>query len=379
MKILLIGVSVRAMAESAVNSNYAVVALDGFGDRDLRAIAETHGLMRDFHVPYQAQALFDASRHLDFDAVAYTANLENHPEVLDRFVAHRSLIGNLPGAVRSVRCWRDLFSRLQQAGFPVPKTVFNRDHEVDARTGWLVKPVLSGGGHGIHPWDGRALTDTQYMLQQHIPGKACSASFVANRVGACLIGISEQLLGFEQFGVGGFRYCGSIIPLPEVLESETAKVVLEQVRRIAAFLTLEFGLTGVNGFDFILDGERVVLVEVNPRYSASMELLEKAYGLPVFRLHTEAVIDGRLPEFDLESQINRGQFFGKAVLFSEMNCVAPDILNDLGSNLKDIPMPGERLHEGSPICTLLTNKPTYKEILDDLTRRVGMLKRQIYG
>jgi predicted ATP-grasp superfamily ATP-dependent carboligase len=379
MKILLIGVSVRAIAESAVNSNYAVVALDGFGDRDLRAITETHGLQRDFHLPYQARALFDASRHLDFDAVAYTSNLENHPEVLDQFGANHPLIGNVPETVRSVRCWPDLFSRLEQGGFPIPKTVFDHAGKVDFRIQWIVKPVLGGGGHGIHFWDGCEIAKKRLMLQQYIPGKACSAAFVANGLEAVPIGISEQLLGLKQFGVEGFRYCGSLLPLPEIIDRETGRVVLEQVRRIAAFLTLEFGLTGINGFDFILDGERVVLVEVNPRYSASMELVERCYGLPVFRLHMEAAVEGRLPEFKLESQIEKGQFFGKAVLFCEQDCVAPEIFDDPGSGLKDIPMPGERLHEGSPICTLLTSKPTYGEIFDDLNRRAGTLKKQIYG
>jgi predicted ATP-grasp superfamily ATP-dependent carboligase len=379
MKILLVGVSVRAMAESAVNSNYTVVALDGFGDRDLRAFAETYALMHNFHVPYGAQALFNASRQLDFDAVAYTSNLENHPEVLEQFGTSSSLIGNSPGTVRSVRCWPNLFLRLEEEGFSVPKTIFDHTDEVDLWTQWVVKPVLSGGGHGIYFWDGRAIAVNRFMLQKYIPGKACSASFVANGREAILLGISEQLMGLHQFGAGGFRYCGSVLPLPEIIQGDAGKKVLEQVRRIAAFLTLEFGLTGVNGFDFILDGVRVVLLEVNPRYSASMELVERAYGLPIFHIHVNAAVAGRLPEFDLESRANIGQFFGKAVLFCEEDCVVPDILDDPGLDLKDIPSPGDKLHRGGPICTLLTSHSAHEEIVADLNRGIGLLKKRIYG
>jgi uncharacterized protein len=187
------------------------------------------------------------------------------------------------------------------------------------------------------------------------------------------------LIGVEHFGVRGFRYCGNILPSREVLDPETGKTVLAQVRRISAFLTKEFGLTGVNGFDFILNGGRVVLIEVNPRYSASMELIERAYSLPVFHLHVEAVSNGQLPEFNLESQLNNGKFFGKAVLFCEKDCVAPEALDCPASDLRDIPMPGERLHAGSPICTVLACRPAHDEILRDLVTRTAKIKEQIYG
>ena len=39
-RILLAGVSTRALAESAVRAGYRVVAVDAFGDADLRAVAE---------------------------------------------------------------------------------------------------------------------------------------------------------------------------------------------------------------------------------------------------------------------------------------------------------------------------------------------------
>ncbi len=62
-------------------------------------------------------------------------------------------------------------------------------------------------------------------------------------------------------------------------------------------LTQEFGLRGVNGIDLVIpDDLGVHLIEVNPRYTASMELVERAYGLNIFALHLEALA-GRLPEW----------------------------------------------------------------------------------
>ena len=58
MKILLIGVSARGLAESAVNSGYSVIALDAFGDLDLQGFCESHALLRDFGIPYSAAGLY---------------------------------------------------------------------------------------------------------------------------------------------------------------------------------------------------------------------------------------------------------------------------------------------------------------------------------
>ena len=380
MKILVIGISVRAMVESAVHSGYSVVALDAFGDQDLRAMAESYALQKDFHIPYSPGALFETGRRLTFDLVAYTSNLENSPETLDRFAEQQRLIGNSPEVVRSVRHFPDLFRRLADSGFPVPETIFALPGpEPDPNRKWLIKPVLSGGGHGISFVHEKKFRSGRRMLQQYIAGKACSASFVANGRESVLIGVAEQLIGLGEFGAKGFRYCGSMLPLPEVLHEDSGKTILQQVRRIAAFLSREYGLTGVNGFDFILHRDQVWLTEVNPRYSASMELVERAYGLPIFRLHMEAVVDGRLPPFKLESQLNGGEFFGKSILFCERDSTAPEAFDFSGADLRDIPPAGERLRQGNPLCTLLTGRKTYGETLDELIRQAVKIKEQIYG
>jgi len=55
---------------------------------------------------------------------------------------------------------------------------------------------------------------------------------------------------------------------------------------LATTLTQAFGLVGLNGIDFILNGEQLSILEVNPRYSASMELVEEALAVPLLLWHT---------------------------------------------------------------------------------------------
>jgi uncharacterized protein len=375
MRILILGVSVRAMVESAANSNYAVVALDAFGDRDLAAMAESHSLHHDFQVRYGAAELFRASRQLEFNAIAYTANLENHPEILRRFAETNRVIGNSPQTVERVRNWETLFPKLKKAGILVPKTFFpGKNCDFDPEHRWLIKPVLSGGGHGIEFLRKDHPLGDHVMLQEYIPGKPCSASFVSNGHECVLVGVTEQLAGLGAFGAHGFRYCGNVLPL-----RESNNEILKQLRGLAAFLTREYGLTGLNGMDFILKDDRVWLTEINPRYSASMELIERAYGLPMFHLHMKASLDGELPDFKLESVLDSGMYYGKAVLFADRDAIAPDTQYWMVRNFRDVPASGEKLHKGGPVCTILASLPTYDGTLAELIDKAGALKKEIYG
>ena len=180
------------------------------------------------------------------------------------------------------------------------------------------------------------------------------------------------------FGSQGFRYCGNILPLPEITDPGRAEILVAKVRRLAVFLTHAYGLTGVNGIDFILNGDEVYLTEVNPRYSASMELIEHAYELPVFHLHAQAVLSGTLPAFQLEAVLGNRTFFGKAILFAERNAVAPNTKGWLDSGARDIPAPGEKLCKGNPFCTVLANRSTYDETRAELIQRAALLKEAIY-
>jgi predicted ATP-grasp superfamily ATP-dependent carboligase len=194
-----------------------------------------------------------------------------------------------------------------------------------------------------------------------------------------ILGITEQLIGLHEFGSRGFRYCGNILPLPELLDSRVSSNVLDQLNSLAAFLTKEYRLTGVNGVDFILKGDRVCLTEINPRYSASMELIERAYDIPIFHLHTQAVLDGTLPEFNLSELLNHRKFFGKVILFAEREAIMPDTQSWAAKGICDIPESDEKIPAGGPICTLLSGRPTYNKTLADLTDRAKELKEEIYG
>lgn len=387
MRILITGISTRAIAESARAAGYDFITLDYFGDYDQKSWCENYSLKRDFGLPFSSARLYGASQGLNFDAVVYTSNLENHPQVVAKFEARCRLLGNGATVLSRVRHWPTFFGVLAREGLPVPRMIYGWEKQSPS-TGcrWLRKPVRSGGGHNIALWHDDRLPGEEFVLQEYIPGLDCSASFVANGRECVLLGLTEQLIGRPEFGVGGFRYCGNILPL--AVGSEMRATLMAQVRHIAGSLTREFGLVGVNGLDFVLKEGQAYPVEINPRYSASMELIEMAYGLSIFALHVRAVLEGELPDFDLAVRSNdfrrlksslQTVFHGKAILYAERDCRAPDTRGWPERGIRDVPFPGETISRGSPVCTVLATGSTREDCYAGLVAQAEEVKGELYA
>ena len=106
--------------------------------------------------------------------------------------------------------------------------------------------------------------------------RPCSSPAKARR---SLIGVTRQLIGAPG---SPFAYRGSIGP---VTISERLKARLDLMGRV---LASEFALVGLFGVDFILRDDEPWPVEVNPRYTASVEVLELALGRSLLAEHLRA-------------------------------------------------------------------------------------------
>jgi uncharacterized protein len=351
VRILALGVSTRAIAESAVRGGHDIVAVDFFGDRDQAVLAESYALQRDLGLPPTAEGLAAAASRIDADAVVYGSNLENHPEVVGALAGRQRLLGNSAKVLQEVRDWELLRRFCREAGLQLPVTLLPGEERGATLGRWLRKRVLSGGGHGISPWDGKALDDG-HLLQVVVEGRPASVAFVADGRESRVFGVTEQLLGQSAFGGSGFAWCGNVLPLE--LPAAEATSVLAQIAHMASSLTARFGLVGVNGLDIVIGRDaggaaRPHLIEVNPRFTGSMELAEWAFGINVFSLHLEGVA-GRLPR--VATRVPDG-FVGKGIVYARRAVVAPDTEDWLGRDMRDVPFPDQRIGAGHPVCTVL--------------------------
>jgi predicted ATP-grasp superfamily ATP-dependent carboligase len=117
---------------------------------------------------------------------------------------------------------------------------------------------------------------------------------------------------------------------------------------------------------------------VNPRWTASMELVEQARGVSMFALHAGACARGELPAFDAGALLANPMTHGKAIVFARNDVAIGDTrpwLED--STVRDVPHEGERIAAGQPICTVFAAGVDDAECYARLVERAARLYRDL--
>src|SRR5436309_1769128 len=293
--------------------------------------------------------------------------------------ARRVLWGNPPAVLARVRDPRRLARVVGKAGLPAPRVRLTRPAP-GVRGGWVVKPFHSGGGDGVAVWrPGRgAPMPRRSYFQERIAGVTGSIVFAADGRRAVPLGLSRVLAGEAAFGADGFRYCGNILGAAGDPQFPADERLLDRATLLAESVTRAFGLVGVNGVDFVARAGLPYAIEVNPRYTAAMELVERAYGLSLFDVHVEAC-RGALPPFDLAgARRATPQAVGKAIVYARR----PTALGDtrswlLDPDVRDISPPGTRFAPREPICTIFARGRDAAACFATLTRRAARLYHDV--
>ena len=367
--ITIVGASVRAAASSAARAGFAVYAADLFADVDLRrdcqvAIATTY-----------TDGLSKIVSGSQSGGWMYTGALENYPSLVDEMAAIRPLWGNAGKVLCRVRDPLQIADVLRGAGLPCPAAA-RSSASLSSEMRWLKKSLHSAGGARVSRWSPPAeppdCSPDEYF-QQFVDGQPCSAVYVADKRTAVLLGVTRQLIGAAWTGASGFRYAGSIGPVA-LSESATSQFVA-----IGSALVQAFGLIGLFGVDAIVNPAGVWSVEVNPRYTASTELLDLAFGFQAVDLHIEACESGKLPTA-LPSAAEL--CFGKAILFATRGFVVPSELtarleaenNSKQARVADIPVSGSVVQAGWPVITLLAEAIDEHAVFQSLRQRASEIQ-----
>ncbi len=374
--LIIIGASARAAAGSAWRAGYSPYWLDQFGDEDLRRRFPGQTIT-DY--PQQATALIEQAPAAPF---IYTGAMENYPEVLAALCRRRRLLGNPAQICLNARDPFRLHDLFEQSRIPGPEVRADTRAGIDPHT-WLVKPLRSAGGAGIRFCQeadiGSGIGPDSDMgsgmgskpgrdcyLQQYLPGDSYSAVFVGTRDGSRLLGVTRQLVGVPEFHAPQFGYCGSIGPV----ELTTAE--RQQWERIGAVLVAEFQLRGLFGVDAIRHDGRVHPVEVNPRYTASVEVLELALEVRALQLHCQACAGQPV---EVTGQRPR-RLIGKAILYAPADLVFKAV-PPRGFSSADIPPQGAHIKQGHPVLTIIVSGTALDAINQELKQAAGYIMQGI--
>ena len=337
MRILLIGANVRAAAGSIRRLGGEPVAFDLDRDADLVAMADATQIKG---ADYPSR-IWDYVRHLPVMPWMYTGAIENHPTVVETLSRRFSLLGNDPGALRLVRDPFWLAELVRGANLLMPDTKAT-SAQIPTDGSWLVKSLASGGGEGIKAWRGPfPINSRAVYFQARQPGRSLGATYIRDDSEVRLIGLTRQLVGRPG---NRFAYRGSLGPWP-VAESTWREVI-----RLGRLVADQAGLRGLFGLDLVESGGRVWLIEVNPRYTASVEILEAALGRSILADHLRAF--GLTLDEPQRESASTDQVVGKAILFARSSGHLRDAIPVGTSDLADIPHAGTRFDQGQPIMTV---------------------------
>lgn len=363
--LLIVGPSVRAAAFSALRAGLAPWCLDCFADRDLLAHAPTQRLVGPF-----PEALLPAFAALPLPTDTpwmITGGLENHPDLLAELQRLRpNFWGNDAARVRRVRnrAWLEAACRAVGLRMPTEGTW------PPGPGRWLVKPERSAGGRGIRLWSDAepAERPSGQYVQAWQPGQPVGMIFAGLPERTVFLGATRQIVGLDWLGGTPFAYQGSVGPI----------VLPETVRERLVMLATRLDLLGLFGIDGVLDGTNFHVLEVNPRYSASIEVLEHASDFAAQAWHRAAFTsDGFHPHMPTPRRI-----VAKAIVYAKRTGTWPangpwDEAIPLPvtalAPFADVPMPGETIPVGTPLCTLLAQGPSIESVLEIIDQRTKEL------
>lgn len=365
------GLSARLMAEAAARDGYEVIALDAFGDVDTQRAARRWvpiGADRGVRIdPARTlAALQDAAAEPSVLGWIAGSGFEGQPELIGRGAQRLPLIGTPADAVQRVRDPAGFFGMLDWLGLPHPDVDCD-PVPPDPPEGWLRKLGGGTGGWHIRAADDRhpADPDDRPYFQRVAPGTPMSALFFANARSARLVAINELLV--RPLGAHPYVYRGAIGPvaLPEALA-----VGLETALDT---LSAAFGLRGLCSLDFLCDGDRWSLLEINPRPSASIALYAQR---PWMHEHVAACTADALPAADATptpASPPRGTeivFARTAFTLSDAQAAALAAHGDC----HDLPAAGSRHAPGDPVCSVEAAGPTPDDVRAQLARRRAELR-----
>ena len=239
---------------------------------------------------------------------------------------------------------RELFDEiLEQCQIPRPTggTVFTAEEakEVAGRLGYpvLVRPsyVLGGQGmqiaindHDIDEFIGiinRIAQDHPILVDKYLQGKEIEVDAVCDGEDILIPGIMEHI---ERAGIHSGDSI-SVYPAQSISE-KTKRTIEDYTKKLARSLHV----IGLINIQFIVCGEDVYVIEVNPRSSRTVPYISKVTGIPIVPLATKVIIGHKIRELGYEPglQPEADYFAVKMPVFSFEKIRGADI--SLGPEMK---------------------------------------------
>jgi len=335
--VVIVAASGRALAASARRAGYLPLVIDWFGDEDTLVHAEAHARVDGLAHGFTRDALDVALAKVigargPCSAVCGTG-FEDRPELISHLAQRLPVLGNAAAIIAALNDPQAFASVCHDCGIEHPEIALTRPADTQ---GWLAKRIGGAGGSHIRT-AAEHIARRRYYYQRATAGLSVSAQFLADGKHALVLGFSEQWTAPTERQP--FRYGGAVRPAH--LTQEAADALADAVQRIAAASQLR----GLNSADFLVEGDRFRLLEINTRPSATLDIFEPPGG-SLFALHMSAcagALASHAPELIGAA--------ATAIVYAECNTTVPAL--DWPEWAADRPRAGTPVKAGEPLCTVL--------------------------
>ena len=303
--IWLLGSSCRAAAQSAKRAGVSnILAWDDFIDADLVDVANASPL---------ADFLIEQTNPIPKSQgvpLVLCGGMENRPDFLSRLLSQGLLCGVTNESLRQLRsleAWKDW---TYESGIGWPETIGPlrtgtlsigtlsigtlRSSSVKDSGAWMLKPTGGAGGIHVRSYASLDAIDQTRALdpaigpwyaQRHIAGTTIGVTYCSDRKETCIAGIARGIDARDLDAPLPFIYRGNLAPF---------RVTPDRFDAASRFGEIVARATGIRGLwqaDFQIDSQdRLWLLEINPRWSASMELHETLQGVSWMKEHLRILI-----------------------------------------------------------------------------------------
>jgi predicted ATP-grasp superfamily ATP-dependent carboligase len=417
--ICFMGASCRAAAQSAARAGCTrILAWDDFLDADLLEIAQAESLA-DFPED-SPQSLAE----LQGIPLVLCGGMENRPDFIQRRIDRGMLCGvtgDMLRQLRSLVSWQRWASE-SRIGWPTTVQDLSDPRLDSVRSeSWMLKPVGRAGGVHVRAiaslegldrvanlgLDPGSLTSNLWYLQEYVPGISIGVSYCTGSNGNTgsnwntqsseppktrIVGIARSILSEELDAPLPWIYRGSLAPY------SVSPSVRASLERFATTVAQSTGIRGLWQADFQIDPNgQLWLLEINPRWSASMELHELLQGYSWITEHVRILCDGASKSVPSPGS-PAGQQVAKGIVYAphEMHLSVAQVdrlgrsgwhgtLRELETAefcLADIPQSdplGVDFAEGMPIVTVLVAGEKNADLLEKIRQArstvLGWFKR----
>jgi predicted ATP-grasp superfamily ATP-dependent carboligase len=356
--LVIIAACARPYVIAAVQAGYNIAAFDMFHDADTRRFCVHSARVKFADGGFDAEDLLQQLNAMDVSrvqGVVYGSGFEGQPELLAEIAKKIPLLGNAPETVEHVKDPKHFFPLLDTLLIAHPEISM---HAPSPQDGWLIKATGgSGGTHIQQSWQDIKLAD---YFQRHVAGRSISVLFLADGNNIQTIGVNEQWC--SPVAHMPYRYGGAVSHI------ELSAEISEEMEQAAQKITNAVGLKGLNSADFILTEHGLLLLEINPRLSATLDL----YQTPdLFERHVQAC-RGKLTPLPTQ---NGAQAKAHCILYASQRLHIPE---DFAwpEWSADIPHAGH-IQQHAPVCSVFGQATLAEDAKSQAFARMRELEAQL--